>query len=892
MLFVTCLAFVTMAQNVTGKVVDAETGEALIGASVAVQGTTVGTITDIDGSFALSLDGQSNKTLEIGYLGYATMLVDAMNGGDLGMISMAPSIAGLEEVVITGVVDIVKERKTPVAASTIKARDIQLKLGNQEFPEIMKTTPSIYATKQGGGYGDGRINVRGFNQRNVSVIINGQPVNDMENGWVYWSNWAGLQSVASGVEIQRGIGASKLAVPSVGGTINIVTRAADREKGGFVNVGVGNDGYLKTTLSYSSGKSDNGWSSSVLLGRWQGNGYVDGTKGEGYNYLFALGYEPSENHNINFTYTGAAQWHHQRSAWISIRDYKNYGGDDFRRLNFDWGMKDGEEYTYRRNFYNKPIATVNYDWKISDNLKLSNALYGSWGRGGGTGPRGRNFGIYPFRKDMTEAFEGLDYRNADATINFDAIVANNKAGTPYDGTIFERAFKDRIIGSNTKNGPETINTNASIRRSSVNSHNWYGLISNLEYNKNEWTFAAGVDGRTYTGLHYRVVNDLLGLDGYYSTGNRNSAGQIITETSKANPFADISSSPKIAYYNIGKVGWLGLNGLVEYSKDAFTGVIQAGVSNQSYKRIDYFSQNPAESERHSQTGGFIKGGVNYNINAQHNVFANAGYISKQPIFDAIFPNFANTINEEVENEEIVSYELGYGFRSNNLRAKLNLYSTSWGNRFLSTGVDLGGGNEGTATFSNLKNVHNGVELELTYDVMDNLTLKGMASLGDWSYNGDVASAVFDEDQKEIGTSTLYLSDVKVGDAAQTTFNLGADYKITDGLSIDATWLYFDNLYADFNVLDSEFLNKDNRGSVKLPSYNLADLGVTYRLPIASNFMTLRFNVNNLFDTEYISESKTNIHVGDGDTAVNGINDRNYVWYGFGRTWNASVKYNF
>ena len=96
----------------------------------------------------------------------------------------------LEEVVVSSrVIDVAKERETPIAVSTISAQEVLLKVGNQEFPEIMNKTPGVYATKQGGGYGDSRISLRGFDQRNTSFLINGQPVNDMENGWVYWSNW-------------------------------------------------------------------------------------------------------------------------------------------------------------------------------------------------------------------------------------------------------------------------------------------------------------------------------------------------------------------------------------------------------------------------------------------------------------------------------------------------------------------------------------------------------------------------------------------------------------------------------------------------------------------------------------------------------------------------------
>ena len=160
----------------------------------------------------------------------------------------------LGEVVVTsGVIDIAKVRTTPVAVSTISPAEIALKVGNQEFPEIMNKTPGVYATKQGGGYGDSRISLRGFDQRNTSFLINGQPVNDMENGWVYWSNWQGLTDVASGIQLQRGLGASKLAVPSVGGTVSIFTKAAEAREGSSVQQVFGNDGYNKTTVAHSTG---------------------------------------------------------------------------------------------------------------------------------------------------------------------------------------------------------------------------------------------------------------------------------------------------------------------------------------------------------------------------------------------------------------------------------------------------------------------------------------------------------------------------------------------------------------------------------------------------------------------------------------------------------------
>jgi len=286
-------------------------------------------------------------------------------------------VNNLEEVVVTSrVIDVAVERKTPIALSTITAQEVALKVGNLEFPEVMNRTPGVYVTKQGGGYGDSRINLRGFDQRNTSFLINGQPVNDMENGWVYWSNWQGLTDVASGIQIQRGLGASRLAVPSVGGTVSIFTKSAELAEGGSLTQMVGNDGYIKTTAIYNTGKNDSGWASSFLLTKWQGDGYIYGTAGEGWTYFTAIGYAPEGSaHSLNLSILGAGQWHHQRSSWVSIRDYQNFGEEGIdRRWNTDAGFLNGEEYNIRRNFYNKPLATINWDWDINPTTQLNICL--------------------------------------------------------------------------------------------------------------------------------------------------------------------------------------------------------------------------------------------------------------------------------------------------------------------------------------------------------------------------------------------------------------------------------------------------------------------------------------------------------------------------------------
>ena len=764
----------------------------------------------------------------------------------------------IEQVVLTGVADIAKDRKTPVAVSTIKEAVIVEKLGNQEFPEVLNTTPSVYATKAGGGFGDSRITVRGFDQRNTAVMINGVPVNDMENGAVYWSNWAGLSDVTSAMQVQRGLGSSKLAIASVGGTINILTKSADKKREGNVMFGLGNAGYNKLLFSYNTGKGTTGWSSSFLMSRTAGSMYADGTEFEGYNYYWALGYQKGK-HDFQFTITGAPQWHNQRSFSPTINNYLKYGkdGEPNRKYNENWGYLNGEEYSYTRNYYHKPVMSLNWDYKITDATKLSTVVYASFGRGGGTGTVG-----------STSAIEA--YRLADGSINFDRIYQFNKAN----------------------------NSAALARRSNINSHNWIGAISSLNHKLNDnLNFTVGVDGRYYKGLHYRVMSDFLGATSYKDNTDINNPNRIITDAYDAspnwNPFGGKTDETKIMYNNDGIVNWLGGFGQLEYSIGGLSAFAQGSISNQGFQRVDYFLNTPAnqKTEMVNKLGYNVKVGANYNINSHHNVFVNGGYYERQPFFGAVFLNQRNDINPNLENEKVSSVEVGYGFRSSIFNANVNLYNTVWDDIFKRVSYRPASLTY-YANVLGLKEVHRGVEVDFNVKPTEWITVNGMFSAGDWFYDSDVDATFIDDATNQIvGEGKLLIKDLKVGDAAQLTWALGADVKATENLKFDATYRYADNLYSGFDPGNN--YNK-NTPAVKLPSFGLLDLGLTLSTKTnVGKSLSFRLNVNNVLDETYISDMRTNT-AADANEANNwnGLNKKNQVYFGFGRTWNASISYKF
>ncbi|MDG2275966.1 MAG: carboxypeptidase-like regulatory domain-containing protein [Flavobacteriaceae bacterium] len=886
--------------KISGTIVD-ETNEGLPGASVVIKGTTNGTETDFNGKFMLTASTESG-TIVVSYLGFKTMEFAFTSAGDLGKIKLEEDGNILEEVVLRGIVDIAKDRQTPVAKSTIKAAEIQDRLGSQEFPELLNNTPSVYATKSGGGFGDARITIRGFAQENIAVLINGVPVNDMENGRVYWSNWAGLADVTTAMQVQRGLGSSKLAISSVGGTINIVTKTTDLKEGGSIVSSVGNDGYFKNLASYNTGKNENGFDASFLMSRTAANGYVDGTKFEGFNYFIGLGWDKGD-HNFQFMLTGAPQTHNQRTTsfynMADIGDYLKYG----KKYNYNHGYLNGEEFNWRQNFYHKPITSFNWSWDINETSSLTTSAYVSFGRGGGTGDIGRMGGNFAsssrFRNPDTGLVEWDEIVKANSGLggNFSSGYSYTNPADPSTG--LQIVNDDELRDSDMPNGLER--RNGMIRRASVNSHNWVGVLSNYSTEINDnLTFDVGIDLRSYTGLHYRRVDNLLGADGYRDNDDINNPLNVqSTEYSSDlaqqwNVFRSTEDEQKIAYNNDGKVRWAGAFSQLEYVSDDISAFVQVGISQQGFKRIDYFNYLDSDPERETGwenfLGGNVKGGVNWNIDENHNVFVNMGDYSKQPFIDAVFLNNQNVVNSNPRNEKVAGFELGYGYTSEKFKANLNVYRTEWKDRFKSVGY-RDGDIRGTADLQGIKQLHTGVELDFTYDITDNFRFLGMASLGDWEYAGNVSGTAFDQDLQAVGTVNLYLDGVKVGNSAQTTARLGFDWEVTDNFKIDYSHRYAAELYADINTAD--FDSVDNDGSLQLPSYFLGDVGMSYKFDFRDNSdLKLRLNINNVGNTEYISESLTNNFVEPGDDSYRGINTNNKAFFGFGTTWNFTVRYNF
>ncbi|ALM49797.1 TonB-dependent receptor [Flavobacterium psychrophilum] len=863
-------AFAMAQETITGKVND-DQNMPLPGAMITIKGTTASASTGIDGTFTITTTITSGELI-INYLGFNTrsqpFTITPGSTLNLGTIQLASNTEDLQEVVIVGkgIIDLEEDRRTPVAVSNISRRELVEKSGNQEFPEVMKNTPGVYVASQAGGYGDSKMFVRGFDQTNTAFMLNGQPINGMEDGNMYWSNWSGMTDVANHVQVQRGLGSSKLAISSVGGTVNIVTKATDLRKGGFAQSMFGNDNYMKNTASYNTGLMENGFGASFMLSKWSGDGYNRGTQGEGYNYFLSFGYKLNEKHLFNFLVFGAPQSHDQNFT-KSIANYQQYG----RKYNNNYGFLNGDYLSERTNYYHKPVLNLNWDFNINDNMNLSTVLYASYGRGGGTGNWGNG-----------------RVRTADGHIDFDATRDKNLAVA--DG----------------------IGTNAAYAiRNSVNNHAWYGVVSNFNHKINEnFSYNAGLDIRTYKGTHYRTINNFLGLNGFAvpnsgADGNIQSPdGYIVTERYSANPWSAIFDKKpddfqKIDYDYDERITYGGVFGQMEYATDDFSAFIQGAVSNQSHVRWDRFqyTQENEKSDKVNNTGYNVKAGASYKFAEQHTIFANAGYYSRQPYHDNIYLNFRNEVNPLTQNEKITGFEAGYRYRSSFIDVNIDAYMTRWKDRVTTTSnTDEDTGMLLYTTNNGVHQLHKGIEAELVARPIKEIGIKWFASIGDWKYDDDVLTVVRDENRNIISETVKDVKGGRVGGGAQTTWGFGTVYKIAKGLSIDADWRNYSNLYATV-------VEKDN---LRLPAFDIMDAGITYKMDFATTSLTFRANINNLLDDIYISEStsaiKTTVNVSNTDPSLgtylsngriyDGLADGNNVFFGNGRTYNISMRFNF
>jgi len=898
--------------QVNGLVKDAETGETLIGANI-LAGQGIGTVSDENGRFSLKLDYGRYK-LQVSYVGFQTRIKEIVVSAKPVYINFEMLSATIDEVQV--VADVARSRETPVAFTNVTSTKIQEELAGQDIPLILNSTPGVYATQQGGGDGDARITIRGFDQNNIAVMIDGIPVNDMENGWVYWSNWFGLDEVTRTIQVQRGLGASKLALPSVGGTLNILTKGLENKRELSLKQEITSEGKIRSSFGFTSGQLKNGWGVTLAGSYKRGKGWVENTFSEGWFYYAKIDKRLSK-HLFSLSAMGAPQKHEQRSYKLGIASYdleyaRKHGIDVdatdssgaylYRPPIAGLGIKYNQHWGYlkrnrfnpnaeekvlseRVNKYHKPQFSLRDFWTVSDKISVSNILYLSLGTGGGGRTR-HSIKSTQLIQDPNDPHYGR--------INWQEIYDQNAKPTE---TPFGNIYPIDTIYSKSLYYSSNYMTRAN------NNHTWLGLLSTLNARISEkLEVSGGVDLRSYTGIHYTTVTDLLGGD--YAINKSD-----IRNDYQANPSLAMKyPGDKINYYEKGMVKWGGIFGQAEYKNANLSAFLNLTFAYNGYKKVDYFKIS--ESDWFWKPGFTAKSGLNYNLSERSNVFTNIGYLSKVRAYKYFYKGFTTEFQENTENEKVKALELGYHYGSPRFSMNLNAYYTAWENkptnRVYSSYV-LTPGEPGFypddpeknnirvyADIPGMDALHRGLEFDMIYNIRKNLKLQGLVSLGDWIWNKKVTGLQYYNYDTQYPVNKIITFDatgIHVGNAAQTQFSTSLRYEPFKGLYFNGRFTYFGKYYSNFTPESTTDEEGNPVDSWKIPSYDMVDLhtGYSFRLKgLDKTRFRLQFSVLNLLNRVYISDAVNNDPYNmlpfqdfDAKSAT--------VFFGMGRRFNASLQ---
>jgi iron complex outermembrane recepter protein len=378
-------AFAVIAQqNITnGRVTDFDTGSPLPNANILLP-DGMGTISDLNGNFRLT-NVRPGTEIKISYVGYETKNIEITKPGEFILVIMRQKILTSQSVLIQGSVG--RRGITPVVLEKIGREEIEQTYSVQDIPQFLNTQPSVMSySESGNGIGYNYLSIRGFDQRRISVSINGIPQNDPEDHNVYWLDFPDLLASTEMIQVQRGAGSGLFGYPAIGGSVNIITSSFTNTPGIKLETYFGSYNTRKHSASFSSGLIEDKYSVSAKLSRISSSGYRDlsWVKFNSY-HLSAVRHDNNFTTQINLyggpiedglAYTGIAKF--------AVKDR------ELRKANYSYWEADPETNTYTYTALRRPEEIENFsqphyellnEIKLSDKMNLNSALFVVTGSG-------------------------------------------------------------------------------------------------------------------------------------------------------------------------------------------------------------------------------------------------------------------------------------------------------------------------------------------------------------------------------------------------------------------------------------------------------------------------------------------------------------------------------
>ena len=852
--------------TISGSVSDAD-GNALPGANVVVEGTTLGAAATLSGGYSINVpDGSYTVTASV--VGYKSSSASVRVSGSNASANFTLESAS----VALGGVEVLAERVDNTSAipfNEYTKAEIDFRLGGRGLPKALSTLPNVYV-ENGGGWDDENVYVRGFDDRYTSYLINGVPMNDMENGNLYFSNWSVLADVASVVQVQRGAGSVNLATPSLGGVVNFMSAPASTEPGVVLKQEAGEHQYTKTAVTVNTGLMMDGKLAMMMSAsrRTADKLFAIGTYSDAWSYYFNASYSINNDNRLEFIALGSPQFHGQNFWNNRISNYSHelalemgvaeedlrteYGLDYNPRADYletpytgkravaSWVPFDGWNYKVRdqrsttminerNNYFHKPIVQLNWYSNLDDSTTMATSFYYSGGEGGGSGSAG-------------SILWGDGYRDYDATIARNMSDAQWKDGYGYESR--------------------------GVLRGSRNNQYTYGIMSKMEKEMSDTvSMTLGLDMRTAKVEHYRQVYDLLGGDFFYNTSNPN-----WSEEQRHRTLGD-----KLYYDNTNTVDWLGGYVQANYDDGAGTNAFAMfGATTASYTAQDHFTLDNLKIEADAELGYQMKLGGSRALNDTWQLFGNVSYSAMTPSLDKLIDDVNMIKNEGFENETATWFDVGTRFKSLNGQwaGSMNYYYALWSDRAQSgTSEDLNGV-ESFFSITGLSELHQGLEYSIAYQPIPVLRLDIRGHESDWRFTEDL-SYTWNEIEGD-GTSSetfdLYVKDVMISGAPQSQTVLmvtGFFNRLKASVEAESFARQYPRWGYDGAIQDLAFLlgegNTFADDAYETERKTIYNLQLSYGTEIMDKDVTFNYSVFNMTDELYIGDF-VDAYDGSGDVA--------------------------
>ncbi|MBC8401564.1 MAG: TonB-dependent receptor [Candidatus Marinimicrobia bacterium] len=847
---------------ISGFVSNAKTGQPLPNVNVYLKNTFTGAITDFNGYFSIPNVTPGVHTIVVSFIGYEKISTTIEVTDDI-MIDVPLSSSVIDMSALEVFADRAIEEVTPVAFTNVEKAEIKYRLGSRDIPMALEAVPGVFTTYQGGGIGDSRLNVRGFDQSNMAILINGVPVNDMEHGYARWSIWEGIGDITSSIQLQRGLSADNLAIPFVGGTLNIITDHPQRKIGAKFRQEIGSHGYRKSIFNANSGIIVNRFSLTATVAHKTSDGYIENTWIDAWAYYLSFSFTPNPSHRLDFFVFGVplrrgnnpfrrsiASYDHKYARRLGISDdIINSNAELGYRYNSTWGYVDknfsGKQYwndeTHdrkndniiyeREHYYNRPQGNLNWYYKLTDKLNLTTLIYYSNGLDISTRPFGKVF------------YSDDDY------LDWNAVIAENTSPDHYDSTYGGYISSGIII--NKVHRQETV-----------------GAISRLTYHYGHYLkLSLGLDWRDAEVRKYGEVRDLLGGDAYSWDG--------LLELGDA------------IYYDFRyQVNWAAGYGQIDYQNNALNAYSSASLTKVNYTVfLSDRSVDPPDIR-----GSSLKGGVSYRLFKEFTIFTNLGAISKVPIIEQVIDDYVFVYNQDFKNEKITSIEFGMAISGfgGRLKTRSSIYQHIWENHTHIRGNTDDPGVEFQYSLPEVGEVHSGFELSAFFKPISFFETNASLTVGFWKMKNNVTTTIkWNEDYSD--ERTFYVKDLLVGNVPQTQLTLSSTIFPLPGARISIVYKFCDRYYANFDPR-VRMNPADDLQSWKMPAYSLLDVHATFRLPFFDDRIEVQANIFNILDERYISDAT--------ETFLYDIKDFGHkaenagVFFGMPRTFNLGLTVQF